>query len=325
MEVKGVAMEIECNTSSLEVKERTEVWSEIVRSAFGSVHVQPEQRGQHLFGHLKSSERDMLRFNSLHYRGQSHHRTPADIARLKNEYITLTRPTVGKLHVDYGATQSVLEPNHIYLFNHAVPYYATPQSEYGTSSIAFPASMLRQRGVRLQPTHTLSVSSHQGMLVSRFADHLTSNYLQWNDQEFAVLTEQLLDLITLFFFVPGSTHAQDESSVRAAHLQRALAFINANFGECDLSPLKIAQACGISVSYLHHLFSATETSVEAAVFKERLQKSKLLLMSPQNMHLSIGMIAYMCGFTHPAHFSRIFRQSFGCTPREFRGANRVGP
>jgi AraC-like DNA-binding protein len=316
-------MNIECNTSSLDSTQRTEVWSETVRTAFGSVSVKPERHGENLFGHLKSAQRDMLRFNSLRYRGQSHHRTPADIARLQNEYITLTHPNLGKLNVDHGGSQCVLEPGNIYLFNHAVPYYATPQIEYGTTSIAFPASALRQRGIKLQPVHTLPVESPQGSIVTTMAAQLTSSYLQWSDQEFSVLTEQLLDLIALFFFNPGSAHSQEESSVRSAHLQRAIAFIRANFGETDLSPARIAQACGISVSYLHNLFGATDTSVEAAIIAERLEHGRKLLTAPQTMHLPIGMIAYMSGFSHPAHFSRVFRNKFGCTPRELRSSAKL--
>jgi AraC-like DNA-binding protein len=309
---------IDCNTSSIDVKQRVEVWAETVRSAFGSVNVKTERHGDNLYGHLKSAQRDMLRFNSLRYRGQSHHRTPADIARLKNEYITLTQPDLGKLNVDYGSTQRVLEPGNIYLFNHAVPYYATPQADYGTTSIAFPASALRQRGIKIQPLLMLPASSPQGSVVLTMADQLTASYLQWSDREFSVLTEQFLDLVALFFFNPGLTHSQDESSVRSAHLQRAIAFIRANFGEADLSPAKIAQACGISVSYLHNIFGATDASVETTVINARLEHSRKLLTTPQTMHLPIGMIAYMSGFSHPAHFSRVFRQKFGCTPRELR-------
>ncbi len=314
-------MNIECNTASLNAKQRTEVWCETVRTTYGSINVQPEHRGEYLSGHLKSGQRDAFRFNSLRYRGQSHHRTAADIGRLKNEYISLTLPGSGRVDIDYGGKQDVFEPSKIYLYNHAVPYYAKPQGEYEASGIAFPASALRQRGVKLQPIHTLPVSSHQGVLITSFAGQLANNYMTWSDQQFSVLSEQFLDLIALFFFAPGSVESYDESSVRTAHRQRAIAFIHTNFGEPDLSPTRIARACGISVSYLHNLFKITNTSVEAAVIAERLKHSKELLLSPQTMRLPIGTIASMSGFTHAAHFSRAFRQSFGCSPRELRAAS----
>jgi AraC-like DNA-binding protein len=315
-------MNIECDTSRLNAKQRTDVWCETVRTTYGPIRVQPEERGENLFGYLKSGQRSALRFNALRYRGQSHHRTAADIGKLESEYISLTRPTRGALNIDYGGVRDVFEPGKIYLYNHAVPYYAKPPGEYEATGIAFPASALRQRGVKPQAVHALPASSHQAILISTFADQLTCNYQKWSDQEFSSLSEQFLDLVALFFFSPGSTQSYDESSVRAAHRQRALAFIHANFGDHTLSPAKIAQACGISVSYLHNLFKVTNTSVEAAVFAERLKHSKELLLSPQTMHLPIGTIAYMSGFAHLAHFSRAFRQYFGCSPRELRASNQ---
>lgn len=313
-------MELVCDTQSIDARDRAKVWSETLRSAFGSVNVKPEQRGEPLFGHLKSAQRQSLRFNTLSYRGQRHHRTPADIARLQDEYITLTRPNHGRLDIDYGNRQSVLEPSRIYLFNHAVPYLATPRVEYGTSSIAFPASMLRQRGAKVQALHSLSANDRQGILIATLADQLTAHYAQWSDREFSVLSEQLLDLIALFFFADEGRQHGEESNVRAMHLQHALALIDAQFGDAKLSPARIAQTCGISVSYLYNLFRATGTTVEAAVIAARLDHSKKLLASPQNKHLSIGTIAYMSGFSHPAHFSRSFRERFGCTPRDARVA-----
>ncbi len=311
-------MELVCDTQSIDTRDRARVWSETLRSAFGSVNVKLEQRGEPFSGHLKSARRNSLRFNTLRYRGQRHHRTPADIARLQDEYITLTRPNHGRLDIDYGNRQGVLEPSRIYLFNHAVPYLATPRLEYGTSSIAFPASMLRQRGVKVEALHSLPSTGHQGILIATLADQLAANYAQWSEREFSVLSEQLLDLIALFFFADESRQHAGESNVRAMHLQHALVFIDMHFGDANLSPARIAQACGISVSYLYNLFRVTGTTVEAAVIAARLDHSKKLLDSPQNSHLSIGTIAYMSGFSHPAHFSRVFRERFGCTPREVR-------
>lgn len=310
--------DIECNTSALDSRHRTEIWRETVRSAFGPVNVLPEHDGGNFFGELKSVERDVFRFNAIHYRGQCHHRTPADIARLKSEYITLTRPYIGMLNIEFGNGQGILEPGNIYLFNHANPYYAKPNVQYGTTSIAFPASALRQRGVKPKPMHTLPAASRQGVLIDELAEQITASCMLWSDQEFTVLTEQLLDLIALFFFNPSGRLLSEESSVRAAHMRRALGYIRANLGDSELSPVKIAHACGISVSYLHKLFSTADSSVEATVLAERLEHCKKLLSSFQANILSIGTIAYMCGFNHPAHFSRVFRHKFGCTPRDFR-------
>lgn len=313
-------MLIECNTASLDEKKRTEIWREKVHDAYGSVKVELTDQSASLRGELKSGRRAQMRFTSILYSGQSHHRSPADIARLELEYVTLTRPHAGALAVDFGNAQCVLDASKVYLFNHAVPYFATPHHEYGTHAIAFPASALRQRGLKLQPVHVLAASGHQGRLIGALADQLADNYAAWTDAEFSVLSEQMLDLFALLFGQPASAGSHTESSIRSAHRLRALAYIRASYGNPDLTPVKIAHACGVSVGYLHNLFRGAEKSVEASVVGERLNQSKKLLMDVASTHLSIATIAYMCGFSHPSHFSKAFRNSYGCSPRQMRDA-----
>lgn len=319
-------MIIECNTSTLKQKNRIETWRQKIHQAYGSVKVALTDSDESLHGELVSARRGHLRFTTINYRGQTHQRSPADIARLEQEYVTLTRPYVGALTVDSGNSHHVLEPGHIYLFNHAVPYFATPHDRYGTHAIAFPASALRQRGLKLQPSHALSAASHQGRLINALADQLTEHYAAWSDAEFYLLSEQMLDLLAMLFGQPASAGSHVESNIRAAHRLRALAYLRANYGAPDLTPLKIANACGISVSYLHDVFRGADNSVEATVMGERLEQGKKLLIERANARHSIGVIAYMCGFSHPAHFSRAFRNRYHCSPREMRDiATRTYP
>jgi AraC-like DNA-binding protein len=313
-------MKIECDFMTLHPKNRGEVWREKLQSAFGPFHIRTDGHKTNMSGYFKSDGRGSLRFNTLCYSGQSLHRTPSDIAKLDKQYIVLARPFAGKLLIDYGNNKNLLEAGNFYLANQTVPHYATPHIEYATDAIAFPLSALRQRGVKLKPLETLSISSLKGSLINVVADQLAKNYLRWNDKEFSLLEAQLLDLIALFFGSSGASQFSQESSVRSAHLQRAYAVIRKNFGDPDLSPAKIANACGISVRYLHNLFRASDTSVKEAVIGERLKQSQKLLMSPQTMHLPIATITLMVGFIHPTHFTRVFRQEFGCTPREFRNS-----
>jgi AraC-like DNA-binding protein len=311
-------MKIECNILALDPKNREELWREKLLSTFGPYQIRTEGHKTNMSGYFKSDGRDALRFSTLCYGGQSLHRTPADIAKLERQCIVLARPFAGKLCIDYGNNQNILMPGNIYLANHAIPLYATPHIEYATDAIAFPLSALKQRGAKPKPLETLSISSLQGRLINLVADQITNNYLRWNDKEFSLLTEQLFDLIALFFCSAGSPQFSQETSVRSAHLQRAYAVIRENFGDPDLSPTKIASVCGISISYLYNLFNTSNTSVREAVISERLKHGKKLLTSPQTMHLSIATITSMTGFIHPTHFSRVFRQEFGCTPKEFR-------
>lgn len=41
-----------------------------------------------------------------------------------------------------------------------------------------------------------------------------------------------------------------------------------------------------------------------------------------NTEKSITEIAFSCGFNHLSYFSKMFQESYGCTPGEYRKAER---
>ncbi|SDT92049.1 PocR sensory domain-containing protein [Verrucomicrobium sp. GAS474] len=53
----------------------------------------------------------------------------------------------------------------------------------------------------------------------------------------------------------------------------------------------------------------------------RVKRAKRLLPSPR---LSIGEVAYKCGFTDPSYFGKVFRRITSQTPAQFRAASRGG-
>jgi AraC family transcriptional activator of tynA and feaB len=46
--------------------------------------------------------------------------------------------------------------------------------------------------------------------------------------------------------------------------------------------------------------------------------AKALIAAPRHPAQSIATIAFSHGFKSQAHFSRVFRERYGMTPREFR-------
>jgi len=104
--------------------------------------------------------------------------------------------------------------------------------------------------------------------------------------------------------------------------------VRKNLCDPDLAPDSIAQACGISLRYLHLLFKDAEASVCQWIREKRLQSAYEMLQkaAPQT---SIAQIAYAVGFSDHAQFSNAFRKKFGQAPSELRapkmarGAGRV--
>lgn len=66
------------------------------------------------------------------------------------------------------------------------------------------------------------------------------------------------------------------------------------------------------------MFAEQGETVADYVRELRLRRARDLLVSDTEAENRIGDIAYRCGFEDPVHFTRLFRQRFGLTPRAFK-------
>lgn len=99
-------------------------------------------------------------------------------------------------------------------------------------------------------------------------------------------------------------------------LMRARAYVEANLLEPSLNPAKISEALGVSRSTLYRLFEPLG-GVTAYVWERRLHLARAALLDPKRAR-RISEIAFQCGFSSEAHFSRSFRKAFNIRPSDLR-------
>jgi AraC family transcriptional regulator len=84
----------------------------------------------------------------------------------------------------------------------------------------------------------------------------------------------------------------------------------------DLSLKALASAAGLSEYHFLRLFKqSTGLTPHQYVISQRIERAKELLQKTQ---MTITEIAYLLGFSTPAHFTHHFRRKTGITPREMR-------
>jgi AraC-like DNA-binding protein len=119
-----------------------------------------------------------------------------------------------------------------------------------------------------------------------------------------------------------SAHAGQAEAARSTlaqfHLNRIRQYVQAHLGDNGLSVQQVGAALSLSASHIHRLFEAQELSFGAWLWECRLQACSRALRQPAYARLPISQVAYRCGFSHAAHFSRAFRARFGVTAREWR-------
>ncbi|MFC0576182.1 helix-turn-helix domain-containing protein [Paraburkholderia solisilvae] len=124
--------------------------------------------------------------------------------------------------------------------------------------------------------------------------------------------EHLLDILSMLIDEPPAHFARRSSRATLIDAKR---FISQNIGNAELSVSLVASAVGTSGAHLHRLFRADGHSLMHYVLCQRLDLAVELLTKRPERRMHIKEVAYRCGFSSHAHFSRVFRQRFGISPK----------
>ncbi len=100
-----------------------------------------------------------------------------------------------------------------------------------------------------------------------------------------------------------------------ALMERIMQVINENLSDTDLSVDTIAQKVGISRVHLHRkMKELTNQTPHGFVRNIRLQQAAKMLRSSKH---NITEVMFRCGFSNSASFSTMFKNLYGCSPREY--------
>ncbi|MGJ7545099.1 helix-turn-helix domain-containing protein [Variovorax sp. LT1R16] len=108
---------------------------------------------------------------------------------------------------------------------------------------------------------------------------------------------------------------------RALHA-RMCDWIREHYADPTLSAQKMADRFQVSLRHVHKVFAVASRGATflATVQRQRLDEATRLLRTADVTGLYVAQIAYRCGFSDPAHFGRVFRARYGCSPQEFTRA-----
>jgi AraC-like DNA-binding protein len=167
----------------------------------------------------------------------------------------------------------------------------------------------------------LPADSNLATLLGSYLSTLTNSVMPRNDNTPFDAIDVTVELLGAAF------RAQRRSSTTAPRDQLfariSSGYIEARLEDPNLSPKKIAEDNGISVRYLYTLFSEQGMTVSGWVRRRRLLHCRAELDRADN-EASITEIAYRWGFNDSAHFSRLFKASFGMSPTQYRSSRRLG-
>jgi AraC family transcriptional activator of pobA len=133
-----------------------------------------------------------------------------------------------------------------------------------------------------------------------------------------LLIEALLGAILIWLTrhamqVPASQHK--EAARGGRHFARFCDFLEDGYTQ-HLSVAHYAKRLGITAAHLNLLCRQTADKSALELIHERV-----LLEAKRNLvytSMTISEVSYAIGFSDPAYFTRFFKRSAGCSPKEFR-------
>jgi AraC-like DNA-binding protein len=164
---------------------------------------------------------------------------------------------------------------------------------------------------------SFSLNTPEGRLVRRLLDVIVDEGERLVGRTAMLLVESLLEAVGDMV----RTRCQElpeHQGLADRRLQDIKSYILLNITDPELRYEKVAACCGISPRYLSYVLKANNTTFSDLLWKNRLPKARERLIDPSTRKYPINQIAYMCGFKSAAHFSRMFKSNYGCTPRKYR-------
>lgn len=130
----------------------------------------------------------------------------------------------------------------------------------------------------------------------------------------------MLDLLATSYQCQTNRTISSNSMRRLRYLQLKR-FIDYNLSDPDLSPTKIAGVFKITPRYMHRIFAEFGTGAETVgqyMLNRRLEECARQFRDTEISYLKITDIAFTWGFNSMTHFSRVFKEKYGLSPRSFR-------
>lgn len=246
-------------------------------------------------------------------------RTPELIERSPRQFYKISLQLEGRSYLSQGGREIYLEPSDLAIYDTNKPYTLRFDAPFRVVVIQLPHERFDV------PAHVaahltavrLAGADGLGRVVSPFLTTLAADLGQLEGPAGHRLVANGIDLLKLLFAHQADA-AKAATDPNWALLQRIRDHIDANLDDGELSPTSIAEATFISTRHLHNLFQKNNMTVSTYVRTRRLEKCYLDLTDPLRADEPVSSVGSRWGFTDAAHFSRVFKATYGETPSAAR-------
>ncbi|MGN6252928.1 MAG: helix-turn-helix domain-containing protein [Marmoricola sp.] len=254
-------------------------------------------------------------------------RTPRLIRQDDPELYKFALQTSGSCVIEQDDRQARLQPGDLAIYDTSRPYRIGFDDDFRMTIAMFPRALVHLPAARMARLTAVRLAGDQGLaaLLTPLMRGLSAQVSDAGGVMAMHLGDAVVDLVTAAFAEQLGQGPTEEAPAHRALALQVHRHIERHLADPDLSTRSIAAAHFVSVRHLQKVFEGEGESVTAFIRRRRLEQCRRDLVDPHLSDRPIAGIGARWGFLDAAHFSRLFRGTFGMSPRGFRalhGATR---
>lgn len=225
----------------------------------------------------------------------------------------------GTSTIEQNGNTATLQPNDFAVYDSTFPYRRTFADDSQTLVVMFPQQLINLPPRALAEIAGLGISGQNGLgaIVAHFLVGVADNLGAFQSSLGLSMAHSLVDLVSAAFSEKLGVVVPHRSDAHLELTMRIRDYIISQLSDPELGLNQIAAAHFISTRYLQVLFREQGTTVSTWMRERRLEMCRRDLADPLR-HNSIRAVAERWSFYNPAHFSRIFKDAYGYSPRDYR-------
>jgi AraC-like DNA-binding protein len=320
-------MTVEFDTAGVDAGERFDRWAEASAQLFVPLRfcAPPDQPFR---GRIRGAALGPIRLCEIAATAHTVQRTPRLVRAGGGEHFKLSLMLEGSALIVQDDREAVLRPGDFAIYDCDRPY-----TLHGADGYRMVVGLLPHEHFRLAPERVAQLTATRipgdaglawalAPFLARLARMPAAAPEAGTDGvvRSSQVVGNVLDLIGALCEsrLPADDPLRPSARRATALLHSARAYADAHLGDPALSPGMIAAAHYVSVRHLHTAFEPTGISVARWIRERRLERCRAELRDPAHAQETVATIAARWGLVDSSHFSRVFRQAYGMSPRDFR-------
>ncbi len=306
-------------TQAVTSRERVSYWVDMICSTYVKLDCDPvSTRNGDFDGAIEHHGLPGLELSVVRSGPQTVLRTRAAIARDGEDCFLVATQTRGHGMVEQDGRETLMAPGDFSIYHSTRPYTLRFSEDFEEVVLKVRGEALRAIVRDAESLTAMKVSGTPGRLLHGLLQDLRQGLDKLPPASTPAVGDSLLSLVSCGLLTLQRKARADQSALKSYHLERIRRHIDEQLHDPALTIEAVARHVGMSVAHLHRLFAREPRSPAQYLWQRRLERCCRDLADARLASRSISEIGFRWGFNDAAHFSRAFRERYGCSPREWR-------